>query len=89
MPPADEPQTLLEPKHPNVLALAAFVLAALTLCWPMLGGGFLLGDDQYVAGYSYRLFGAEMGSLGLGPLLPIRLMVPEDELLRARDILAD
>ena len=60
MSPADEPQTLLEPKHPNVLALAAFVLAALTLCWPMLGGGFLLGDDQYVAGYSYRLFGAEM-----------------------------
>ena len=35
------------------------------------------------------LFGAEMGSLGLGPLLPIRLMVPEDELLRARDILAE
>ena len=26
----------------------------------MLGGGFLLGDDQYVAGYSFRLFGAEM-----------------------------
>jgi hypothetical protein len=26
----------------------------------MLGGGFLLGDDQYVAGYSFRLYGAEM-----------------------------
>ena len=30
-----------------------------TLCWPMLGG-ILLGDDQYVAGYGFRLFGAEM-----------------------------
>jgi hypothetical protein len=26
----------------------------------MLGGRFLLGDDQYVAGYSFRLYGAEM-----------------------------
>jgi hypothetical protein len=42
------------------LALAVFMVAALTLCWPMLGGGFLLGDDQYVAGYSFRLYGAEM-----------------------------
>jgi hypothetical protein len=40
--------------------VGAFLLAALTLCWPMLGGGFLLGDDQYVAGYGFRLFGAEM-----------------------------
>jgi hypothetical protein len=37
-----------------------FVVAAMTLCWPMLGGQFLLGDDQYVAGYSFRLYGAEM-----------------------------
>ncbi|HEU4474488.1 MAG TPA: hypothetical protein VFR72_06595, partial [Gemmatimonadales bacterium] len=37
-----------------------FTAAALTLCWPMLTGRFLLGDDQYVAGYSFRLFGAEM-----------------------------
>jgi hypothetical protein len=42
------------------LAVGIFALAALTLCWPMLGGGFLLGDDQYVAGYSFRLYGAEM-----------------------------
>jgi hypothetical protein len=49
-----------EPRHPALLALGAFLLAALTLCWPMLGGGFLLGDDQYVAGYGFRLFGAEM-----------------------------
>ncbi|CAN5867814.1 YfhO family protein [soil metagenome] len=60
MSPTDAPQELLEPRHPNLLAVATFVVAALTLCWPMIGGGFLLGDDQYVAGYSFRLFGAEM-----------------------------
>jgi hypothetical protein len=49
-----------EPPHPALLATGVFLLAALTLCWPMLGGGFLLGDDQYVAGYGFRLFGAEM-----------------------------
>jgi hypothetical protein len=42
------------------LGLAVFAATALTLCWPMLGGRFLLGDDQYVAGYSFRLYGAEM-----------------------------
>jgi hypothetical protein len=52
--------TTLEPRRPALLALGVFVLAALTLCCPMLGGGFLLGDDQYVAGYGFRLFGAEM-----------------------------
>ena len=56
----ENPQNLLEPKWPKVLALTVFAIAALTLCWPMLGGRFLLGDDQYVAGYSFRLYGAEM-----------------------------
>jgi hypothetical protein len=56
----DSSENLLEPKWPKALALAVFIAAALTLCWPMLGGGFLLGDDQYVAGYSFRLYGAEM-----------------------------
>jgi hypothetical protein len=42
------------------VAVAVFVLAALTVCWPMLAGRWLLGDDQFVAGYSFRLFGAEM-----------------------------
>ena len=49
-----------EPRRPAVLAGAVFLLAALTLCWPMLEGRWLLGDDQYVAGYGFRLFGAEM-----------------------------
>ena len=56
----DRPENLLEPVWPNLLAVAVFVAAALTLCWPMLTGQFLLGDDQYVAGYSFRLYGAEM-----------------------------
>jgi hypothetical protein len=58
--PADDPQGVLEPRYPNLWAVGCFAVAALTLCWPMLGGGFLLGDDQYVAGYSFRLYGAEM-----------------------------
>ncbi len=43
-----------------VIALAIFVAAALTLCWPMLTGQFLAGpySDQYLAGYSFRVFGA-------------------------------
>ncbi len=43
-----------------VLALAIFVAAALTLCWPMLTGKFLAGpySDQYMAGYSFRAFAA-------------------------------
>lgn len=49
-----------EPRRPALLAVAVFLLAALTLCGPMLAGRWLLGDDQYVAGYGFRLFGAEM-----------------------------
>jgi hypothetical protein len=49
-----------EPRRPALVALGVFLLAALTLCWPMLAGKYLLGDDQYVAGYGFRLFGAEM-----------------------------
>jgi hypothetical protein len=43
-----------------LLGLAIFVLAALSLCWPMLTGQFLAGpySDQYLAGYSFRAFAA-------------------------------
>ncbi|HEX9165502.1 MAG TPA: hypothetical protein VF862_06300 [Gemmatimonadales bacterium] len=47
------------PRRPALLATLVFLAAALTLCWPMLTGQFLLGSDQYVAGYGFRLFGAE------------------------------
>jgi hypothetical protein len=49
-----------EPRRPGLVATGTFLLAALTLCWPMLAGRWLLGDDQYVAGYGFRRFGAEM-----------------------------
>jgi hypothetical protein len=35
------------------------------------------------------LFGAEMNSLGLGPLIPVSLMVLEDEVEEAKRVLAD
>ena len=49
-----------EPPRPALVAGVVCVLAALVVCWPMLTGQWLLGDDQYVAGYGFRLFGAEM-----------------------------
>jgi hypothetical protein len=41
------------------VALAVFVAASLTLCWPVLAGGFLPGSDQYLSGYAFRHFAAE------------------------------
>ena len=54
--PAEE----FSPRHPALVAALVFILAAATLCLPMLAGRFLVGDDQYIAGYGFRLFGAEM-----------------------------
>lgn len=51
-----------EPAAPNVVALALCALAALTLLWPLLTGHILFGggrSDMFIAGYSFRLFGAE------------------------------
>jgi hypothetical protein len=49
------------PRWPFLAALAVFVVAMLSLCWPMLAGKFLVGpmSDQFSAGYGFRLFGAE------------------------------
>jgi hypothetical protein len=41
------------------MALAVFVVASLTLCWPVFFGGFLPGSDQYLSGYAFRHFAAE------------------------------
>ncbi len=51
----------LEVRRGWQVALAIFVVSALTLCWPMLSGQFLAGpySDQYLAGYSFRAFAAE------------------------------
>ncbi len=50
-----------EPPRPAILATLVFALAALSLCWPMLMGQFLVSpaSDQYAAGYAFRSFGAE------------------------------
>lgn len=59
MPP--EP-TSWEPRWPRATAAVVCTLAALTLLWPLLKGHILFGgmrSDMFIAGYSFRLFGAE------------------------------
>lgn len=57
--PRDPDHILATPRWPNLIAAAVCIAAALTLCWPMLLGQFMLGDDQFIAGYAFRVFGAE------------------------------
>ncbi len=59
MSPTDSSAGPWEPGRPLTFALLAFALATLTLCWPMFTGQFLLGDDQFVAGYGFRAWSAE------------------------------
>lgn len=49
----------LQPRRGGWLALAVFLVAALTLCWPALMGNVLAGDDYQLAGWAFRKFGAE------------------------------
>ncbi len=55
------PNTDYQPARPWLIAVVAFTVAAMTLLWPAATGQFLAGphSDQYVAGYGFRLFGAE------------------------------
>ncbi len=51
-----------EPRWPRATALLVCTLAGLTLLWPLLTGQILFGgmrSDMFIAGYSFRLFGAE------------------------------
>jgi len=48
-----------QPKREWLLALLVFVVAALTLCGPMLSGQVINGSDYYLAGWGFRHFGAE------------------------------
>ena len=48
-----------EPRRPAVIAALVFIAAGLVLFWPILTRQFLPGDDQILAGYGFRLFGAE------------------------------
>ena len=48
------------PRRALLWASATYALAALSLAWPALGGGFLARphSDQYIAGYAFREFAA-------------------------------
>lgn len=50
-----------EPRRPTLIASLVFLIPVAILCWPILQGYFLGGghSDQYVAGFSFREFGAE------------------------------
>jgi hypothetical protein len=61
--PASPAAERFAPRAPHALALAICIVAALSLLWPLLTGRILLGgarSDMFIAGYSFRLFGAEM-----------------------------
>jgi hypothetical protein len=50
------------PPAPHLLAFGICLAAALLLLWPLLTGQILFGgarSDMFIAGYSFRLFGAE------------------------------
>lgn len=51
-----------QPRWPRTVAFVVCAIAALTLLWPLLTGHILFGgmrSDMFIAGYSFRLFGAE------------------------------
>lgn len=56
MTPESHPE--FEPRPPLLWASVVFLLTALSLCWPIFAGQFLGGDDQVIAGYAFREFGA-------------------------------
>jgi len=68
---ATEPVKPLEaeaPPHERWWAAAVYVVATMSLAYPALAGKFLvwLRSDQYIAGYAFREFAAEMLKSGHG-----------------------
>ena len=57
-----------QPRFASAWATLAIVLAAMTLAYPALGGGFLVNpvSDQYIAGYAFRDFAAASLRAGAG-----------------------
>jgi hypothetical protein len=51
-----------QPRRAGLIAFVVFLVPVVILFWPLLSGQFLGGihSDQYVAGFSFRNFGAEM-----------------------------
>ncbi len=56
------------PRYSWAWAALTCVLATMLLAWPALSGGFLVNphSDQYIAGYPFRNFAAEMLRAGKG-----------------------
>jgi hypothetical protein len=57
-----KPNSSFEPRAPHWIAAAVCTAAALMLLWPLLTGQIMFGggrSDMFIAGYSFRLFGAE------------------------------
>jgi hypothetical protein len=70
-PPPDKPETRIEqyePVRPTLLASVVFVLATMTLAWPVLTGQILFNsrNDQYTLGYAFRHFAEESLRSGNG-----------------------
>lgn len=62
LPPDMKETTTIEPKHAWLLALLTCVAGTMLLAYPALSGQFLVNiySDQYIAGYSFREFGAQV-----------------------------
>ena len=58
----DNTHDTIEPRHAWLLALLTCVVATMLLAYPALSGQFLVNiySDQYIAGYSFREFGAQV-----------------------------
>lgn len=54
-------QLTYQPNRPTLAAFLVFLIPVVVMFWPLAQGHFLggLNSDQYVAGYSFRDFGAE------------------------------
>lgn len=50
-----------QPRRPGLVAALVYLIPVAYCCWPLVQGRFLGGmeSDQYVAGFSFRDFGAE------------------------------
>src|SRR5574340_667020 len=60
--PGPAPEPSWAPRRPALTAVVCFIIPVAILCWPLVLGDFLGGpnSDQYVAGYAFRRFGAQM-----------------------------
>ncbi len=57
-----------DPRYATGWAILTYALCTLVLCYPVFAGQFLVNpnSDQYIAGYAFRLFGAQSLKAGHG-----------------------